>query len=101
MECTIRKLANIYEFYKSTLAVNFAICLVTSLFGNLQSLPYVFVSFGFVVSLAFKEIYHKNDYLFYSNNGIYKTQLIIYCFCLNVFFSFSAVLFLYLIKHLF
>lgn len=90
----IKKLANIFEFYKSTLVVNFAVCLVASLFGKPHYLPFIFVSYGFILSLVFKEIYHKNDYLFYCNNGISKIQLMIFSCCFNIVFTvFSFTLF--------
>lgn len=72
---TMRKVANIFEFFKSTLAVNIAVCVLPLLFNGLVAFNYAFLSYGFLLSLAVKEVNSKNEYLFYYNNQISKTQL--------------------------
>jgi len=67
---------NSFEFFKSILLINLAVCLVSSLFGGIDSFFFIFVSFGFGMSVLYKEVYRKNDYLFYANNGISKVKLI-------------------------
>lgn len=71
----MRKVANIFEFFKSTLAVNIAVCVLPLLFNGLVAFNYGFLSYGFLLSLAVKEVNSKNEYLFYYNNQISKTQL--------------------------
>lgn len=79
----IRKLQNIFEFYKSTLAVNLAISLLSFLFGGFSEFIFTFMTFGFVVSIAIQEVRRKEDYLFYFNNGLSKVQLWIFTLFLN------------------
>jgi hypothetical protein len=73
----IRKLQNIFEFFKTTLTVNLLVCIIAVFFGGLDYFFIFFLSFGFLASLCFKEFYRKNDYLFYVNNGVSKIQLLI------------------------
>jgi hypothetical protein len=75
MNRSFRKLANSYEFFKSTLAINVAFCVLPFLFGGLIAFNYSFLSVGLFVSLVVKEINSKNEYLFYHNNQISKLQL--------------------------
>lgn len=79
----IRKLHNIFEFYRSTLAVNLAISLLSFLFGGFSEFILTFMTFGFVVSIAIQEVRKKEDYLFYFNNGLSKAQLWIFSLLLN------------------
>ena len=69
-------LINSFEFFKSTLLINLTVCLASSLFGGIDSFFFIFASFGFVMSILYKEFYRKNDYLFYANNGISKVKLV-------------------------
>jgi hypothetical protein len=81
MSAIIKKLGNIFEFFKSTIAINLAVSLLPLLFGGLLVFNYSVVSFGFVISLAVKEINSKNEYLFYFNNGLSKGALWFYSWC--------------------
>ena len=97
----IRKLSNIFEFFKTTLVVNLAICAVAVLLGGFDYFFIMFLSFGFLMSIGFKELYRKNEYLFYSNNGISKLWLLV----LSYFMTFCATiligLIIFLIKRIF
>jgi hypothetical protein len=75
--------------------------LVASLFGNIKNLPYFFISFGFLLSLVFKEVYRKKDYLFYENNGIPKIKLFVFAFFFNLTLSLLVFLFYKLAVNLF
>ncbi|MBA4318647.1 MAG: hypothetical protein C0412_09620 [Flavobacterium sp.] len=97
MECTIRKLANIFAFYKSTLIITISISVLAGIFGGFGTFKYVLVIFGFFISVLIKEINSKNEYLFYCNNGISKLQLIIYGFLMNFVFSIALILVINLI----
>lgn len=79
----IKKALNIFEFYKSTLLINLAICVMPMLFLGFMVFKYVFLTVGFAVSLLFKELNSKNEYLFYYNNAISKTALWLYAWCFN------------------
>lgn len=96
-----RKVVNLFEFFKSTLIINLAVSTVSILLVGIDSFLMIFLSFGFVISLAVKEVNHKNDYLFYANNGISKIQLWMYCCCFNILFSIFAILIFQLISYLF
>lgn len=97
----IRKLSNIFEFFKTTLVVNLAICAIAVLFGGFDYFFIMFLSFGFLMSIGFKELYRKNDYLFYSNNGISKMNLLILSYFLTFCTTVLIGLLTFLIKKIF
>ena len=97
MECTIRKLANIFAFYKSTLTITIAISVLAGVFGGFETFKYALVVFGFFISVLIKEVNYKTEYLFYCNNGISKLRLIIYGFLMNFVFSIALILVINLI----
>jgi hypothetical protein len=74
---------------------------VAIIFGGFGSFFICFLSFGFLMSLGFKEIYRKNDYLFYLNNKISKIQLFIYSYILTFFAATFFGLIVFVIKKLF
>jgi hypothetical protein len=78
-----------------------AVCLVTFLLGGPDAVFFIFLSFGFVVSLAVKEVNYKNEYLFYYNNKISKIELWLCAWCLNFIFLIAGVLFYNLLIRLF
>jgi hypothetical protein len=84
-----RKWSNLFEFFKSTLAINFAASFFVFLFGGLIAFNYSVLTFGFGLSLLFKEVNTKNEYVFYFNNKIPKIQLWVYSWCFT--FCFLAV----------
>jgi hypothetical protein len=51
---TLQKANNLFEFFKSTLVINLAVCVVPILFVGLFAFKYTFLTFGFAVSLAVK-----------------------------------------------
>lgn len=97
----IRKFNNIFEFFKTTLVINLAICAVAITFGGFDCFFICFLSFGFLLSLGFKEIYRKNDYLFYLNNRIGKIQLFVYSYILTFLTAVFFGLIIFLIKKIF
>ena len=97
MECTIRKIANIFAFYKSTLIITISISVLAGIFGGFETFKYVLVIFGFFISILIKEVNYKNEYPFYYNNGISKSQLISYGYLMNFIFSGLMILVLNLI----
>lgn len=80
----IRKFLNIVAFFKSTLVINLSLSIVSILFGGVINFTIVLLSFGFIVSIAIKEIKQKNEYLFYYNNGISKQTLLLFSYLLTV-----------------
>jgi hypothetical protein len=91
-----KKWANVFEFFKSTLLINTSVCLVAMLFGGIDSFFFIFTSFGFAISLLYKQVYRNNDYLFYANNGLSKRQLILssyfFIFSFGVFELFAMLI---------
>lgn len=79
-----RKLVNIFEFFKSTLLVNFGVCAVIVLLSGFAYFFTIFLTFGFLMTIGFKELYRKNEYLFYSNNGISKLKLLLSSYLLSI-----------------
>jgi hypothetical protein len=74
----LRIIANAFEFFKSTVPINFGASLFVGYFGGLIAFNCSFLSFGFILSLVLKEVRNENYYLFYFNNGISKKQLWMY-----------------------
>ena len=97
----MKKLLNVFAFFKSTLAVSIAVSLFPLFLGGLSSFIAVFLTFGFVVSIAVKEIYNKNHYFFYFNNGLSKMQLRVFSYLMNVIFALLLASALILLRHLF
>ena len=79
----MRKLANIFAFYQSTLPVNLALSFLPLLWGGIDFFASVFLTFGYAASLFLKEFRNKNHYLFYYNNGISKMQLMLFAYGFN------------------
>jgi hypothetical protein len=77
------------------------VSVVSLLLGGLGSFVAVFMSFGFVASLAVIEVRKKREYLFYYNNGISKIQLLVFSFLLNAAAAISGAVFLVLLKQVF
>jgi hypothetical protein len=97
MEFTIRKLSNIFEFYKSTLTITISISVLAGFFVGFETFILVFVVFGYFISVLIKEVNAVNEYLFYCNNGISKPRLIIYGYLMNFVFSVVLILVISLI----
>jgi len=98
---TLQKANNLFEFFKSTLVINLAVCVLPILFVGLLAFKYTFLTVGFAASLAVKDLNSKNEYLFYYNNAISKTQLwlcawgctFVFLVILSFAFNFIATLF--------
>lgn len=97
----IRKWGNSFEFFKSTLAINFAASFFVFLFGGLIAFNYSVLTFGFGLSLLFKEVNSKNEYVFYFNNQISRIQLWFYSWCFTFTFLIISVCVFNVIKRLF
>jgi hypothetical protein len=96
-----KKWINVFEFFKSTLLINFSVCLVSLLFGGIDSFFFIFASFGFMISVLYKEFYMKNDYLFYSNNGVSRIQLLGYSYIFTLGLSVLGFVLILILKELF
>jgi hypothetical protein len=96
----MRKLANIFEFFKSTLTINLVVCAIPVFLGGYDYFFIYFLSLGFLMSIGYKELYRKNDYLFYSNNGISKIQLLVSSYILTFATTIILGLIIFLIKKL-
>jgi hypothetical protein len=71
-----------------------SISVLAWVFGGFETFKYVFIIFGFFISILIKEVNAKNEYLFYYNNGISKLNLFIYGFLMNFVFSMVLILFI-------
>jgi len=80
----LQKLNNILAFYKSTLPVNLVLSITPLFFGKWDSSAITFITMGFIISIAIKEVDHPEYYLFYHNNGLSKFALWAYSFTLNL-----------------
>lgn len=96
-----KKWSNAFEFFKSTLVVNFAVSFFVFLFGGSIAFKYSVLSFGFILSLLFKEVNSKNEYVFYFNNQISKIQLLVYSWGFTFIFLAVCSFVFNLIKRLF
>jgi hypothetical protein len=96
-----KKWSNLFAFFKSTLAINFAASFFVFLFGGLIAFNYSVLTFGFGLSLFFKEVNSKNEYVFYFNNKISKMQLWVYSWAFTFGFLVVSVFIFNLIKRLF
>jgi len=81
--------------------LNLAISILPLLIGGLPFFEAIFLTLGFFASLLFKEVNNKNEYFFYSNNGISKIQLWILSYILNFFSLVFLVISINLIIKLF
>jgi hypothetical protein len=97
----IKKISNIIAFYKSTLPINLGISILPLILGGLDLFQSVFLTFGFFLSILIKELKYKNEYLFYHNNGISKTELLVLSYILNFLCLIVLVISINLIKNLF
>ena len=96
-----KKWNNLFEFFKSTLAVNFAVSFFVFLFGGSIAFNYSVISFGFVLSLLFKEVNAKKEYVFYFNNQISRIQLWLFSWGFTFVFLVISVFVFNLVKKLF
>lgn len=80
--------------------MNFAFSAGSMLFGGFTTAFVVFISVGYALSLAVLEIYNKNQYLFYFNNGLSKKQLFIYGYVLSMLFALLIAVVMALLKML-
>jgi hypothetical protein len=96
-----KKWSNLFEFFKSTLAINLAASFFVFLLGGLIAFNYSVLTFGFGLSLLFKEVNAKNEYVFYFNNKISKIQLWVYSWCFTFVFLVICAFVFNLIRKLF
>lgn len=71
--------------------MNCSFSLLGLFLGSLDYFLFAFATIGFFFSILFKERYRKNEYLFYSNNGISKNRLILSAFLLNLVFVLTVI----------
>ena len=83
-----KKWLNVFSFFTGNFIVNFLVSILCLIFVDTKAFIICFLSLGYFISLLFRELYpnKKTEYLFYYNNGITKTELIAYCFLLNMAF---------------
>ncbi|CAA9197867.1 hypothetical protein FLA105534_01828 [Flavobacterium bizetiae] len=81
--------------------INLTVCAIAVVLGGFDYFFIMFLSFGFLMSIGFKELYRRNDYLFYSNNGISKIWLLIMSYLMTFGTTILMGLIVFLIKKIF
>jgi hypothetical protein len=96
MTVNINAIKLFFQFYKSTLILNWVFSIGLSIiFYLVAEWPVVYTfalflaSFGFIFSIIIKEsgFSNKDEYYFYYNFGITKIKLLIFCCLLNLALS--------------
>jgi len=82
------------------LPINIAVSLLPLVYFGISSFEAIFLTLGFFTSIFIKEVRHKNEYLFYYNNGISKIKLWLFSYILNFFFLVVIVIIFNLIMKL-
>ena len=77
----MKKFKLLWEFYKSTLAINLFPIIISFLFVP-ETIFINLCFFGFLISYLFKQFYRKHEYYFYFNNNISIINL--YTFNLSI-----------------
>lgn len=84
----MHKLKLFTVFYKSTLILSIVFSLTVAGFGIaigfITAFGLAFMTGGWILSLYYKEVTHKNEYLYYQNMGLTKSTLIISCILFNI-----------------
>lgn len=84
----MHKLKLFTVFYKSTLLLSIVFSLTVAGFGIaigfITAFGLAFMTVGWVLSLYYKEMTHKNEYVYYQNMGITKSTLIVSCILMNI-----------------
>lgn len=75
---------NILEFFKSIVFIDLIISTIALIVFGIETALFIFESVGFLFSILIFEVKHKNNYLFYYNNGISKLELIAYSYLIIV-----------------
>lgn len=83
-------------FYKSTLTISIlfsiTVAIIGAFAGFIKVFGITFMTGGWIISLFYKDITRKNEYIFYQNLNITKLTLIISTICLNVLIGLLCIL---------
>ncbi|WP_430614660.1 hypothetical protein [Flavobacterium sp. JP2137] len=89
---TRRELRLFIEYYKGIVLINAPLSLLLLLFRfDLVRILIFYCTLGFVLALGYLKLFRNDDYIFYHNCGLTKTQLIVAASGINII----AVLFIY------
>jgi hypothetical protein len=84
----MHKLKLFAVFYKSTLTLSVLFSITVAVIGGklgfITVFGIAFMTGGWVLSLYYKEITHKNEYVYYQNMGITKSTLVVSCILMNI-----------------
>jgi len=84
----MHKLKLFTVFYKSTLTLSVLFSITIAVIGGglgfITVFGIAFMTGGWVLSLYYKEVTHKNEYVYYQNMGIAKSTLVISCILVNI-----------------
>ncbi len=93
----MHKLKLFSVFYKSTLTLSvafaFTVAVIGGIVGFFTFFGIAFMTGGWVLSLYYKEISHKNEYVYYQNMGMTKPVLVICCVLLNIVIGLACILY--------
>ena len=79
-----------WNFYKSTLIINYVSSLLIASFTSLVNVPVLttfcisIMSGGVLIAVGYKEMKHPVEYYFYYNRGISKYQLMAFTVGINI-----------------
>lgn len=81
-----RKWLNVFSFFKVNFVINFFVSILALIFVDFNAFTICFLTLGYLICLLLRELYPKRkiEYIFYYNNGLTKSELILYCFLLNI-----------------
>ena len=79
----MRKIKLLLEFYKSLIFINLVVAAITLIFAP-DLLLFNLTIIAIVLSVIFKEYYRNDEYYFYFNNNISKTNLYSFCLLANI-----------------
>ena len=84
----MHKLRLFTVFYKSTLLLSVLFSITVAGLGGklgfITAFGIAFMTGGCVLSLYYKGVTHKNEYVYYQNMGIAKSTLVISCILVNI-----------------
>lgn len=80
----MQKLKLFLVFYKSTLTLSLAFALLVAVISGHFGFAIAFMTGGWMLSLYYKEVSHKNEYVYYRNMGISKFHLLLFSILFNI-----------------
>lgn len=93
----MHKLKLLILFYKSTLTTSvlfsITVAIIGAFAGFIKVFGITFMTGGWIISLFYKDITYKNEYVFYQNMGITKLTLLIFAILLNILIGLFCIVY--------